>query len=151
MIVEATLINLEMVSLEQPTIDRPSRTIFPVHFLQKKGILTPICCNHERTFPKILELTMLAFLLIPCIPFQHHIIQLKFIHLCFSIINFLDLLLQFGCVLENLFSSLLQVDHLIQPSLDGIFFTAGLLKKFDYWGSERGRKYCINSISKLKQ
>lgn len=136
-----------MVPLEQSTIDRPSWTIFPVHFLQKKGILTPICCNLERTFPKILELTVLAFLLIPCIPFQHHIIQLKFVRLCFSVINFLNLLLQLGCVLKYFFSGLLQMNHLIQPSLHGIFFTAGLLKKFDYRGSERGRKYRINSIN----
>lgn len=140
-----------MVPLEQLTIDQLSWTIFPVHFLQKKDILTPIYCNLERTFPKILELSVLTFFLIPCISLQQHIIQLKFIRLCFSVINFLDLLLQFGCVLENFFSGLLQVDHLVQPSLHGIIFTAGLLKKFDYRGSERGRKYCINSINKLKQ
>lgn len=140
-----------MVPLEQSTIDRPSWTIFPVHFLQKKGILTPICCNLERTFPKILELSVLTFLFITCIPLQHHIIQLKFIYLCFSVINLLDLLLQFGCVLEKFFSCLLQVDHLIKPSLHGIFFIAGLLKKSDYRGSERGGKYCINSINQLKR
>ena len=139
-----------MVPLEQLTIDRPSWTIFPVHFLQEKGILTLICCNLEGTFPKVLKLTVLAFLLIPCIPLQHHIIHLKFVHLCLSVIKFLDFLLQFGCVLENFFSGLLQVDHLIQPSLHGIFFTAGLLKKFDNRGSERGKKQCINSINKLK-
>ena len=150
MTVEAVLINSEMVSFEQLTIDQPSWTIFPVHFLQKKAIMIPICCNLERTFPKVLELSVLTFLLIPCIPLQHHIIQLKFICLCFFVINFLDLLLQFGCVLENFISCLLQVDHLIQPSLHGIFFTAGLLKKSDYRGRERGRKYCISSINKLK-
>ena len=38
---------LEMVPLEQPTIDRPSCTVFTIHLLQKKGVLTSICCNLE--------------------------------------------------------------------------------------------------------
>ena len=88
--------------------------------------------------------------LIPCIPLQHHIIQLKFVHLFFSIIKILNFLLQLGCVLENFFSGLLQMDHLIQSSLHRIIFTTGFLKKFDYQGCERGRKQVINSIHKFE-
>ena len=83
-----------MIPLEQPNIERPSGTIFPVRLLQKKGILTSICCNLKKTFPEIFKLSMLALFLIPCIPFQHHIIQLKFVCLCFSVINLFNSLLQ---------------------------------------------------------
>ena len=140
----------EMVPLEQLAIDRTSWAIFSIHFLQKKGILTPICCNLEGTLPDIFEFTVLTLLLIPRIPLQHHIIQLKFVCLCFSVINFLNLLLQLGYLLENFFFGLLQMDHLIQSSLHRIVFTADFLKKFDYRGCERGRKQCINSVHKLK-
>ena len=139
-----------MIPLEKPTINRPSRTVFPVHFFKKKGILTYISSNFENTLPQIFELSVLAFLFIPCIPLWHHIIQLKFVRFSFSIIDFIYLLLQLGCVLKNFFSCLLQVDHLIQPSLHGIFLTACLLKKTDHQGSKVGWEYCVYSINQLK-
>lgn len=109
-----------------------------------------ICCNLEGTFLEILEFTVLTLFLIPCIPLQYYIIQLKFIRLCFSVIKFLNFLLQLGCVLEDFFSGLLQMDHLIQSSLHRIIFAVGFLKEFDYRGCKRGRKQGINSIHKLK-
>jgi len=105
-----------------------------------------------RTYDtNIFELSVLAFLFIPCIPLQHHIIHLKFVCFHFSIINHLYLFLQFRCVPENFLSCLLQVDHLIQPSLHGIFLTAYLMKNFDHRGSKRSGKYHVYSINQLKQ
>ena len=136
----------KIVPFQQPTIYRPSWTIFPVHLFQKKSILTLICSNFEGSFPDIFELTMLILFLVPCIPFQHHLFQLKFVCLCFSVLYFLNSLLQFERVLENFFSGLLQMDHLIYSPLHMIIFTANFLQKFDYWNCERGRKYHVNYI-----
>ena len=118
---------LEMIPLKQPTIDRPSWTIFLVHLLQKKSILTPICSNFKGSFLEIFELTMLTLFLISCIPFQHHFFQLKFFRLFFPVIDFLNSLLQLECVLKNFFPRLLQMDHLIYSSLHMIIFTTSFM------------------------
>ena len=70
--------NSEMIPLEQPTIDWPSKTFFSIHLLQNKSILTKIRNNFEGTFPEIFKLAVFTLFLIPCIPFQHQFLQLEF-------------------------------------------------------------------------
>lgn len=91
----------EIVQFEQPTIHQPTWTIFSIHFFQKESILALICNNSERSFPKILKLSMLTFIFISRLPFHHYVFYLKLDRLFLSIIYFLDSLLQLESVLKN--------------------------------------------------
>ena len=123
----------QLIPFEEPTVDRPTKIVFTICFLQKKSIIAPICNDLVRSFPKIFKFAMFTFLFVPCVPFQHYVSYFKSVSFFPSIIYPLNSLLQLESVLKYLLSSLLQMNHLIDPPLQTIIFVAGFLQKFDHW------------------
>ena len=60
---------------------------------------------------------MLSLVLIPSIPSQQQISQLKIIFLGSFVKDLLDVFLDDLCFVENILPGLLQLDHLVDPSL----------------------------------
>ena len=71
---------------------------------------------------------MLSLVLVPGIPSQHQVSPLKIILFGSFVKDLLDVLLDDLCFVENIFSSLLQMNHLIDSSLGVIWLSLHLLK-----------------------
>jgi len=76
----------------------------------------------------MIKFPMLSLFLIPDIPSQHQVSQLKIILLGLFVKDLLNVLLDDLCFIENILSSLLQMNHLIDSSLGVIWFSLHLLK-----------------------
>ena len=71
---------------------------------------------------------MLSLVLVPGIPSQHQVSQLKIVLFGSFVKDLLNVLLDDLCLVENILSSLLQMNHLIDSSLGVIWFSLHLLK-----------------------
>ena len=75
---------------------------------------------------------MLSLVLVPGIPSKHQVSQLKIILLGSFVKDLLDVLLDDLCFVENILSCLLQMNSLIDPSLNVIRLCLYLLQQLDH-------------------
>jgi hypothetical protein len=118
--------------------------------LQPVSVVGKCFQDLERPEPEGIKFTVFALFLSGCIPLEHQITLLKLFLLVFSIKSLLDPLLTIVSSVQDLFSDLLYLHHLMNSSEHMVRFPPIVLEEICHRQGKLGGEDSPNSVNQLE-
>ena len=118
--------------------------------LQPVSVVRKCFYDLERPEPKGIEFAVFALFLPGCIPLEHQIALLKLFLLVFPVKSLFDLLLAVVSSVQDLFSVLLHLHHLMNSSEQMVGFPLIVLEEIFHRQGKLSGEDGLNPINKLE-
>jgi hypothetical protein len=131
-------------------INWATKNFIAFQVLQPVSVVRKCFKDLERPKPEVIKFTLFALFLSGCIPFEHQITLLKLFLLVFPVKSLFDLLLVIVSSVQDLFSDLLHLHHLMNSSKHMVRFPLIVLEEICHRQGNLSGEDDLNPINKLE-